>query len=441
MGVTSIMRALSLNAGAYKCLIHFFRADSYHLTFIERKWQNQLSKLPILFRFQERVVMVGDGVNQSKEGRFMPGVKKLKQTSENSAKNEYISGHMFGGVGVLIGNTCSKLYCTLISLRIHDGLRTINAWDEDESYEEDSHVEKIIHDAGRASNVFGASLLLLDRLFLTMPMLNALVKYPLIQVVTKAKKNAKAYYHPIPKKSPGRKAEKGQKVKVLSLFDSMASAFTSVKAIVYGVEQEVSCYCVDLLWGDKLEATDIRPTLRFVLVWLDGAKSILVSTDLSLTPKDIIELYCHRFKIECAFREYKQVIAGFCYRFWSKYMPKLSRFKPNEFQQQKLADIEDEDARACIRNTVVAIERFALFGCIALGLLQIISLKFSHCFSGTFLRFMRTPSKAIPSEATVADFMRKNLFRLFHLSADLPITAVISERQNLHEEDDIGFAL
>ena len=48
-------------------------------------------------------VLVGDGVKQSKEGRRMPGVKKLFQESENSAKPDYIHGHMFGGLGILAG--------------------------------------------------------------------------------------------------------------------------------------------------------------------------------------------------------------------------------------------------------------------------------------------------------------------------------------------------
>ena len=306
MGVTSIVRALGINAAAYKCLLHFFRAESYKLAEIEWKWQALISKLPHLYRITERVVMVGDGVMQSKEGRFMPGVKKLRQQSENSAKGEYIFGHMFGGVGVIVGNTCQKMYCTLISLRIHDGLRAINAWMKSGTYDEASHVEKTIHDAGRASRVFGPALLLLDRLFLTNPMLNTLAGYPLIQVVTKAKKNAKAYYQPTPKPKgrPGPQAEKGAEVKVASFFDSMAAVFVTVTACLYGEEQEVSYYSTDLLWGDKLDASGKRQTLRFVLVWLDGVKSILASTDLTLEPKDIIELYCHRFKI---------LSASFCY--------------------------------------------------------------------------------------------------------------------------------
>jgi len=116
-------------------------------------------------------------------------------------------------------------------------------------------------------------------------------------------------------------------------------------------------------------------------------------------------------------------------------MPKLSRFKPNDVHQEKIAAITCESARVCIINTVRAIEAFALFGCIALGLLQIISILFSHCFSGPAVRFMRTPSKAIPSEATVAYFIRKNITRLFQLSPGLTITTIITERQDSNVND------
>jgi hypothetical protein len=138
-----------------------------------------------------RPVMVGDGVKQSKEGRFMPGVKRLHQESENSAKGEYIFGHMFGGLGLLMGSIRNKLYCVLFSLRLHDGLGAVNEWsheesDEDEPYEEESHVVKMIKDAISATLKLGSSILLLDRLFLTVPMLTALAGCPLLHVGTRA---------------------------------------------------------------------------------------------------------------------------------------------------------------------------------------------------------------------------------------------------------------
>ena len=249
--------------------------------------------------------------------------------------------------------------------------------------------------------------------------------------MTKAKINAKASYHPEPKTKPSRGAnrKKGEKVKVASLFDTMAASFTQASVLMYGKTEKISYYCVDLFWGDQW-----YQNLRFVLVWLDGRKTILVSTDLTLKPLEIIELYCHRFKIECAFRELKQVVAGFCYRFWSKHMPKLGRFKSNDFHQEQIKAIDDESERKCIKNTVEAIERFALFGCIALGMLQMISLLFTDTFSGKAVRFMRTPSKTVPSEATVADYMRKTIYQLFRFFTDLPITSIIKCR--LSEPED-----
>ena len=339
------------------------------------------------------------------------------------AKGEYIFGHMFGGIGVVISG-CNKLYCALASLRLHDGLSAISGWHE---YTEESHVVKIIKDAGRVCRALGPALLLLDRLYLTVPMLKALALEPMLTVVTKAKINAKAFLDPKPrKKGRGAPSKKGEKIKVASLFESMAASFTDACVSMYGKTEEVSYYCADLLWGDKL-----YQKLRFVLVWLDGTKTILATTDLTLAPVDIIELYCHRFKIECAFRELKQVVAGFGYRFWSKHMQKLNRFKSNEYHQDLLKNITCKSERNCIMKTVRAIENFALIGCISLGLLQMLSLVFAGSFVSKTIRYMRTPSKAVPSEATVADYLRKTIYQLLHFFPNLAITVIIKSRQSM----------
>jgi len=369
--------------------------------------------------------MIGDGKKESKEGRYMPGVKKLHQESENSAKGEYIYGHMFGGLGVLVGDVCRKLYCVMISLKLHDGVAAINGWDQDEAYKEESHVVKMIKDAIAACQTFGSSILLLDRLFLTVPMLKTLASQKLLHVVTKAKLNAMAYCDPKPRTGRGAKAKKGEQVKVATLFQTMEQSFVAVTANMYGKRQEVKYYCADLLWGKCL-----YQKLRFVLVIYDGTKSILVSTDLTLTPVKIIELYCCRFKIECSFRELKQVIAGFSYRFWSKSMPRLNKYKNNEENKAQLENITDEQAQENIKSTVRAIEGYTLLSCISLGLLQIISLLFSDTFSSAKVRFMRTISNTIPSEATVADYMRKNIFQLFRFFPRLTITTIIQNYQS-----------
>ena len=110
-------------------------------------------------------ILIGDGVKQSKEGRRIPGVKKLFQESENSAKPEYIHGHMFGGLGILAGGI-RNWACVPLSIRLHDDLQAASGW-KDSSVSCSSHVIQMVEDAYKAAKVFGKSLLLLDRYFLT----------------------------------------------------------------------------------------------------------------------------------------------------------------------------------------------------------------------------------------------------------------------------------
>ncbi|WP_297426357.1 hypothetical protein [Clostridium sp.] len=67
---------------------------------------------------------------------------------------------------------------------------------------------------------------------------------------------------------------------------------------------------------------------------------------------------------------------------------------------------------------------------IAIGLLQIIALKFSATeLNNKFFRYLRTSSKEIVSEATVASYFRKNIFRIMCKNANLSITKIIKNKQ------------
>ena len=74
-------------------------------------------------------------------------------------------------------------------------------------------------------------------------------------------------------------------------------------------------------------------------------------------------------------------------------MPKLDRYKKNEDTQETLRNITDEKARDNIRSTAEAIDGYAMLGCIALGMLQMISkLALSRMFAwGNYLfkRFLQ----------------------------------------------------
>jgi len=169
--------------------------------------------------------------------------------------------------------------------------------------------------------------------------------------------------------------------------------------------------------------------LRFVLVKFNGINSILVSTDLNLNPETIIRLYSYHFKIECTFRELKQVIGAFSYQFWCKSMPKLNRFKrKNEIDV--IDKVKDEKVKHRIISTLNAVEMYVMCSCIAIGLLQIIALNFSSTeLNNKIFRYLRTPSKTIVSEATVACYLRKNIIRIMAKNARLSITKIIKNKQ------------
>ena len=63
------------------------------------------------------------------------------------------------------------------------------------------------------------------------------------------------------------------------------------------------------------------------------------------------------------------------------------------------------------------------------GLLQMVSLRFSGTDELAIIRYLRTYRNSIVSEATVADFLRKNFICLLQRHPDLPLTQIISAKQ------------
>jgi len=430
-GVTSIIRTLGINPNFYENLVHFFHASSWKLDSIIECWVRIVFKSGFVYRVAGKPVTVGDGVKKSKEGRKISCVKKLHQESENSGKAEYIHGQMFGAVGVILNNF-GKFFCCLLSMRFHDGNEVVGKWAGDEKAEY-SHVVRLIYEAFAIFVIAGVpSILLLDSYFLSIPAMEA---YKILTeqhgnfmtIVTRGTAINVAFEEP-----PGRTGKrgaprkKGKKVKLIELFESEKSSFITGKVNIYGKCETVSYLVKDLLWGEGLYIK-----LRFVLVNLGKKKVILVCTDLFMSPLHIIELYSKRFKIECSFRSFNQVIAGFASRFWSTAAPKLDRFVKNVVMSERLAAVPKE-MQSKIVSAYKATEGFVMMACIALGMLQLVSLLFGEKIN--VFRWLRTQRNILPSEATAADFMRKTFFRKSCFKSDLEIASLIQSVQMPDDE-------
>ena len=464
LGVSSIIRELLIDPKKYPSLIHFFHSTAWTLKRLQNKWIDIIRHSGYLFRLQGFIVLIGDGVKQAKESRRMPGVKKLHQESEDSSKAEYIRGHFFGGIGVLVGNL-KKLFCLPLSLTLQDGNETILEWEGSE-YKEDSHVRRLVREACNIAQALNEEcLLLLDRFFLTQPALEAIKeaaakfggKWPLI-LITRPKSNYTAWFKPdtqtaaAPEGADGTNAETeknskpkrrrkpkaakdgdkpkvekpplGEKVKIMDIFKLKATEFTKATLTLYGESEEVSLFCVNLLWG-----RDLYQELRFVFVDWDGVKSVFVSTALNMDPRKIAELYCYRFKIETFFRAFKQSMAGFGYHFWTRRMPAFNIFATAEAMEAKIKAVTAKISKDSIISTYHAIEGFVMFACIAMGIIQLCSLRFANEINNNERRWMRTSNNGVPAEETTIINLRFALPILFRKCDELALARAIKARQ------------
>jgi hypothetical protein len=220
-------------------------------------------------------------------------------------------------------------------------------------------------------------------------------------LVTRVRNNAVAYLPAPPPeaKKRGRPRKYGDKVALKTLFDEPDSV--TMQSPVYGEKNvTITVWSRDLLWrpvGIAVRFVAVRHPVR--------GRIILMTTDLSLQPIDVVRLYGYRFKIEVSFKGALRSVGVFAYHFWMKNMTSIGRKSGNQYLHRKSKKYRDD-----VRRKMAAYHRFVQLGLIAQGILLALSTTMPERVWKSFGSWLRTIRPGIcPSEAVTAMALRNTL--------------------------------
>jgi DDE superfamily endonuclease len=408
-GVTSFVRILGLTPAAYRRLLHLVHSPALELDRLTERWARWCRDALPPFTVGAARVCIADGLKAPKEGRKMPAVKKLHQESTNNSKPPFIFGHSFQCISLLTRTAADHAAAVPLAARICEGVVWSN---RDRRTQLDRLVLLFL---SLAAALKAAVVLVADAYYASRKVI-----LPLLaaghHLVTRARKNAVAY-EPAPRPSRRRRGRPrlyGMRVRLRDLLTDTA-AFVSVPSPVYGETDVTIAYrCVDLLWRP------VGRLVRFVLVRhpIHGAL-MLLSTDLTMDPLDVIILYGYRFKIELAFRHALRVVGSYAYHFWMMAMTPLRRVSGNQYMHHRT-----ERYRQQVRRKLAAYHRYVQLGCIAQGLLQYLAIACGPTVWQLFRSWLRTMDRARPpSELVVAHALRATLPEFLPVGPPDPVLA------------------
>jgi len=396
LGVTSFVRASFLNAGCYHLLLNFFHSNALVLPMLIEAWVKLAMTLFSPVTEAGYVIFAADGLKVAKEGKKMPAVKCLHQQSEDNTKPEYIMGHSFQVVSLLVTAGTGQVLAVPLLSRISEGLR----WTR--SGQRKSLLDKLAAMFLDVASVAAMpALLVVDAYYASRKVIDPLLAKGL-HLISRVRKNAVAYETaPAPKtKKRGRPKKYGPKVRLRDLFKGW-QAFIEAPSPVYGEKNTTIQYrCVDLLWRP------VGQLVRFVLVkHPTRGKLILLSTVLDMDPLTVIKIYGLRFKLEVSFKQALHTLGAYAYHFWMKAMTPISWGSANQ-----CVDRRSTTYKQAVARKLDAYHRYVQLACIVQGLLQHLAINFRQSVWAAFKSWLRTmKTDLVPSEMVVAQALRSHL--------------------------------
>ena len=391
-GVTSLVRILDFRPKAYFRLLHLFHSTALNLETLTGLWVQLVFKLfkPVMAG-PYRVFLV-DGIKIGKEGKKMPAVKQLHQSSGSNTKSPYIMGHSFEAVSLLVRGKGGGFAAIPLIARIHEGLIWSNR-------DQRSLLDKMVNLFLPLTKLCREPVILIaDAYYASRKVILPLLKHG-HHLVTRARSNTVAYWPASKPDVPrrGRPRVYGEKVRLRNLAEDIGEFETAPSPCYCDIDVTLLYRSIDLMWKP------VGRIVRFVLVHHPRRGSIyLLSSNLELEPLQILELYSHRFKIEVGFKHALHVIGSYAYHFWMKCMTPISRGSGNQYMHCK-----SKEYRNSVRRKMKAYHLHVQLGCIAQGLLLHLSMNYGNRVWKQFRGWLRTmnPDRP-PSELVTAQALR-----------------------------------
>lgn len=387
----------------------FFRSKAFRYEALLTVWQSFVVRQNKAVEVSGRRILLGDHTAAIKDGRRMPGVVSMHESSETQSKPDYFRGQCWGAIGGLVG-TLENCFCCPLHLQIQQGWEHLGIT-EGNSSTQVRLVERLVSMAVQFAALLSCPCyLVLDAFFSVGSAFRACryhswaFKKPWVEILVKAKKTYVGYYPapPKPHSKRGRQAVYGEKVYLKECFDH-PHLFQTERCHIYDKIEEVRVMSLILLWKP------IADRILFILAVTSKGPIILMSSDLTLSAVQALELYCARTRIEIMFSVLKHLLGAFKFRFWTKSLPKHSRRPFSNRQLKAPPPSQVRTVQACWQ----AYETFVLCAAIALGLLQFIALNFETAVWSKHALYLRTQSRTLPSEKTVKQVLAPQFAKQF----------------------------